>query len=54
VLAGHHGRGVGIPAGDARHDRGDPVLSIMLSKAVLLAADDKIKDPTITSQLAAR
>ena len=33
---------------------GDPLLSIVLSKAVLLAADDKIKDPTITSQLAGR
>ena len=33
---------------------GDQVLSIVLSKAVLLAADDKITDPTITRQLAAR
>jgi len=33
---------------------GDQVLSIVLSKAVLLAAVDKIKDPTITSQLAGR
>jgi Domain of unknown function (DUF4132) len=30
---------------------GDQVLSIVLSKAVLLAADDKITDPAITSQL---
>jgi hypothetical protein len=33
---------------------GDQVLSIVLSKAVLLAGDDKITDPTITSQLRAR
>ena len=33
---------------------GDQVLSIIVSKAVLLAADDKITDPTITSQLRAR
>lgn len=33
---------------------GDPVLSIVLSKAVLLAADDKVKDRSITSQLAGR
>jgi len=33
---------------------GDQVLSIVLSKAVLLAADDKITDPTITRQLEAR
>jgi len=30
---------------------GDSMLSIILSKAVLLAADDKITDPTILSQL---
>ena len=30
---------------------GDGVLSIILSKAFLLAADDKITDSTITSQL---
>jgi hypothetical protein len=33
---------------------GDQVLSTVLSKAVLLAADDKITDPTITSQLKGR
>lgn len=33
---------------------GDQVLSIIMSKAVLLAADDKITDPAITSQLNAR
>ncbi len=33
---------------------GDPVLSIIVSKAVLLAADDKITDPSITAQLRAR
>ena len=30
---------------------GDQRLSVVLSKAMLLAADDKIKDPTILSQL---
>ena len=30
---------------------GDATLSIILSKALLLAADDKIKDPTITRQI---
>jgi hypothetical protein len=30
---------------------GDSTLSIILSKALLLAADDKIKDPTITRQI---
>ena len=30
---------------------GDQTLSIILSKAFLLAEDTKIKDPTITSQL---
>ena len=30
---------------------GDAVLSIILSKALLLAADDKITDPAITRQL---
>jgi hypothetical protein len=30
---------------------GDELLSIVLSKAALLAADDKIKDPTILSQI---
>lgn len=33
---------------------GDQVLSLILSKAVLLAADDKITDPAITRQLDAR
>lgn len=33
---------------------GDHVLSIVLSKAVLLAADDKITDPTIVRQLRSR
>jgi hypothetical protein len=33
---------------------GDQVLSVVLSKAVLLAGDDKITDPTITSQLTGR
>ena len=30
---------------------GDPVVSLILSKALLLAADDKIKDPVIVSQI---
>ncbi len=33
---------------------GDQMLSIIVSKAVLLAADDKITDPAITRQLNAR
>jgi hypothetical protein len=33
---------------------GDRVLSIILSKAFLLAADSKIKDPTIVSQITGR
>ena len=32
----------------------DAVLSMVLSKALLLAADDKITDPTITRQLGKR
>ena len=41
----------------AGHDRvflpfeGDPTLSVILSKAFLLAADTTITDPTIVSQL---
>ena len=31
---------------------GDPTLSLILSKAMLLAQDDRIDDPTILSQLA--
>ncbi|MEM7221901.1 MAG: DUF4132 domain-containing protein [Pseudomonadota bacterium] len=30
---------------------GDPVISLILSKAILLAADDKIKDPMIAQQI---
>ena len=30
---------------------GDPVISLILSKAILLAADDKIMDPVIVSQI---
>ena len=30
---------------------GDPVISLILSKAILLAADDKITDPVIVSQI---
>jgi Domain of unknown function (DUF4132) len=33
---------------------GDAVLSVVLSKAVMLAADDKIKDPNIVSQIKRR
>ena len=33
---------------------GDQLLSIIMSKAVLLAADDTITDPSITRQLTAR
>ena len=33
---------------------GDKMLSIILSKAFLLADDTKIKDPTIVSQIQAR
>lgn len=33
---------------------GDQVLSVIVSKAILLAADDKITDPTILQQLAVR
>jgi hypothetical protein len=32
---------------------GDRMLSIILSKALMLAADDKITDPAIVSQLKA-
>jgi hypothetical protein len=31
---------------------GNPTLSLILSKAMLLAEDDRIEDPTILSQLA--
>ena len=33
---------------------GDATLSIIISKALLLAADTKIKDPTITRQIEAK
>jgi len=33
---------------------GDEVLSVILSKVVLLAADDKITDPAILNQLVSR
>ena len=33
---------------------GDPILSLVLSKAMLLMADDKITDPVITRQMKAR
>jgi hypothetical protein len=33
---------------------GDQVLALILSKALLLAKDDKIDDPTITSQIRSR
>jgi hypothetical protein len=33
---------------------GDSKLSVILSKAFLLAADDKIKDPTILNQIRRR
>ena len=33
---------------------GDPTLSLVLSKALLLAADDKITDPVITAQIKGR
>jgi hypothetical protein len=49
-----------VPASSARAKRvllpfeGDGVLSLILSKALLLAADDKISDPTILHQLEPR
>jgi hypothetical protein len=49
-----------VPASSARAKRvllpfeGDGVLSLILSKALLLAADDKITDPTILHQLERR
>jgi Domain of unknown function (DUF4132) len=49
-----------VPATSARAKRvllpfeGDGVLSLILSKALLLAADDKISDPTILHQLEPR
>ncbi len=33
---------------------GDRVLSIILSKAFMLAADDRITDPTITRQIGSK
>ena len=33
---------------------GDQVLALVLSKILLLAADDKITDPSVLAQLAAR
>jgi hypothetical protein len=46
-----------VPASAGRADvrlpfEGDNMLSIILSKAAMLAADDKITDPGILSQLA--
>jgi hypothetical protein len=49
-----------VPASSARAKRvlppfeGDGLLSLILSKALLLAADDKITDPTILHQLERR
>jgi hypothetical protein len=49
-----------VPASSARAKRvllpfeRDGVLSLVLSKALLLAADDKITDPTILRQLERR
>jgi hypothetical protein len=49
-----------VPASSSRAKRvllpfeGDGVLSLLLSKALLLAADDKITDPTILRQLERR
>jgi hypothetical protein len=49
-----------VPASSARAKRvmlpfdGDEVLSVILSKALLLAADNKITDPTILRQLERR
>ena len=42
-----------VPAGLVLPFEGDPVLSVILSKAIMLAADDKIADSTITSQIGA-
>jgi hypothetical protein len=39
-----------VLAGDLPFD-GDRVLSIILSKAFMLAEDEKIKDPSIVSQI---
>lgn len=49
-----------VPGGRAKSGKvhlpfeGDELLSVILSKVLLLAADDKITDPAITSQLARR
>lgn len=43
-----------VAAGDGKvflPFEGDPLLSVILSKAFLLAADDRITDPTIVSQI---
>jgi hypothetical protein len=44
---------VGVPSGSKTNlvFDGDKTLSLILSKAFMLMADDKIKDPTILSQL---
>ena len=48
-----------MPARSTREEKvhlpfeGDALLSVILSKAVLLVNDDKIKDPTITLQIGA-
>jgi hypothetical protein len=44
---------VGVPGGSKTNlvFDGDKTLSLILSKAFMLIADDKIKDPTILSQL---
>lgn len=42
-----------VPAGLVLPFEGDPVLSVILSKAIMLAADDKISDASITRQIGA-
>ena len=43
--------GAGAPAGVVLPFEGDGVLSLVLSKAFLLARDDRIQDPSIRSQI---
>jgi hypothetical protein len=48
------GRGDATPSDVFLPFDGDRVLSIILSKALMLAEDDKIKDSSITSQIRAK
>jgi hypothetical protein len=54
IVTDHHKTAQRDTVGLVLPFEGDRTLSVILSKAFLLAADKKIKDPTILSQLKRR